>query len=250
VLVEIVKYVGACCGAIFVTKDGLDSESVLAMSAGYAVNKKRKSEEVASGQGQVGQCFLKGEKIYITQVPNGYLSVASGLGEAAPRCVLLLPLQSSDKTVGVLELASFLPMTSAQLLFLEKISEGIAGAIQAVKEAEKQEKLLEQSKIMTLALTKREEELQHNIDQMNILQENQLRKQNELELAYEKIQEKNKEIEAIQRRETELIESKLQTNQQITDKVIAKLRSKIEELQNRIQMTDTLVTSSLSGQEN
>ncbi len=248
VLQEIVKRIEASAGAIFVAKEEHSTESVLEMRAGYAIAKKKSNlSEIQHGQGLVGQCFLKGEKIYMTQVPKGYMPVTSGLGEAAPRCILLLPLKLNDQTVGVIELASFTVMTSAQLLYLEKISESVAGAIQSVKETERTEKLLEQSKIMTLELTRREDELQKNVEELKTIREDQLRKQKNLEIAYAEIQEKNKEIEGIQKRETELIESKLKTHQEITDKVITKLKSKIGDLQKKIQVVHPIISSSFSN---
>jgi GAF domain-containing protein len=235
VLKEIVKCVGANQGAIFVLENN-GEETLLEMKAAYAYERKKFLEKsVRPGQGLVGQCFLEGEKAYLTQVPRGYVHITSGLGEATPRCLLLLPLRVNDVVIGVLELASFSTFTSTQFSFLDKVIENVASAFVNAKESARMKVLLEQSEKMRYELTSREEEIRKNFEDLKVLQEDQIRKQFELEKANQEIEQQKEEIVKIQKREAELMESKLATQQMLSDRVITKLKSRMEELQAKLK---------------
>jgi hypothetical protein len=244
VLKELVRQMNANQGALFVLDEREDTGPVMEMKAMYAYNRKKYfSKEIAPGEGLVGQCFLEGDKIYMTRVPENYAHITSGLGEAVPRTILLLPLKWNDRVMGVIEIASFSPFTSSQFVFIEKITEGLAGAIQSVKDSEKTKKLLERSEIITATLKNRENDLGESLKEMRLIQEDQLRKQEEIQKAYDLIQNQKIEIEKIQKRETELIETKLKTQQELADRVINKLKNKIQELQSANQPMQPMMTS-------
>jgi GAF domain-containing protein len=192
VLNELVKQVGANQGAIFVLKERENERPILEMKAMYARDRKKNLlKEIDPGEGLVGQCYLDGDKIYVDQVPIDYTHITSGLGEAVPKSLLLIPLKLNDRTTGVIELASFTPFTSAQFVFIDRMTEGIAGAIQSVKDSERTKKLLTESELITAQLQNSEKDLNRSLTEMRLIQEDQARKQAEIQKAYALIQNKS-----------------------------------------------------------
>ena len=93
-----------------------EENRVLEMKACYAFDRKKFTEkQVCPGEGLVGTCYPKGEPIYMTEIPDEYITITSGLGDANPRALLICPLKVNDEIFGVIELASFQPLEAYQL---------------------------------------------------------------------------------------------------------------------------------------
>jgi CHASE3 domain sensor protein/putative methionine-R-sulfoxide reductase with GAF domain len=102
VVTEVAKYVGAETGALYIAAD-----ETLQLQATYAYSRRKNSgEPIEFGEGLVGQAALEKEIIILTDVPDGFFDVESGLGRTAPRHVIVVPLLHEDSVMGVLELAS------------------------------------------------------------------------------------------------------------------------------------------------
>lgn len=181
-LLNIVKYLDATQGAIFIV-EGEEKEDVkLLLKACYAFDRKKYiNKEILPGQGLVGQVYLEKSTTYLTKVPNDYVQITSGLGEARPGSIVLIPIKSNEDVVGVLELASFKPIEQFKISFLEKIGESIASTIISVKVNERTQELLAQTRGQTEEMRAQEEEMRQNMEELSATQEEMHRKEKEMQ---------------------------------------------------------------------
>jgi len=174
IIASLVKYIGANQGALFIIEshdNGVDGEC-MELAACYAWDKKKFLEKkICKGEGLAGQAWIEGDVIYLTEVPNDYVSITSGLGESNPRSVLIIPMKLNDEIHGVIEMASFKEYEEYEIKFVERIAESIAATISAVKVNERTSKLLEESTMMTEQLRAQEEEMRQNMEELQATQE-------------------------------------------------------------------------------
>lgn len=183
ILSSLVKYVKANQGALFVL-EGEHEDTYLEMISCYAYDKKKYlNKRFAIGDGLTGQCVLEKQTIHLKQVPEDYVFITSGLGEARPRSILISPLLINEKVFGVLELASFEEFTPHRIEFINKLSENIASTIKNVKDNERTVALLNASQQQAEELRSQEEEMRQNMEEMQATQEEMERKSNELNKA-------------------------------------------------------------------
>jgi PAS domain S-box-containing protein len=181
VIANLVKYNGANQGAFFLVNESASKEVHLEMIACYAYNRKKFiSKRIEIGEGLVGQCYLEKDSIYLTDIPQSYVQITSGLGEAKPSSVLIVPLLNNGRIEGIIELASFKPFKEYEIAFIKKIAESIASTISTVRVNEQTRSLLEKSQQQAEELRAQEEEMRQNMEELNATQEEMTRKQIEL----------------------------------------------------------------------
>lgn len=167
---ELVKYLEANQGGIFVINDEL-SNPLLELKACYAWDRQKYLEQkVIKGDGLVGQSWQEKNTLYITDVPNDYINITSGLGEATPKCILIVPMIMNDDVFGVIELASFYRYENYKVQFVERLAQMIASTISTVKVNERTKKLLEQAQLASEQMRAQEEELRQNQEEMKLSQ--------------------------------------------------------------------------------
>jgi len=175
---NLVRYVGANQGGLFIVNEENADDVHLELIAFYAYERKKYTERrIEVGEGLIGQCYLEGEYIYMTDVPQNYVHITSGLGEATPTSVLIAPLKVNDQIYGIVEFASFKPFEDYQIDFVIKLGENIASTISSSKINQKTQKLLENSKIQTEELRAQEEEMRQNMEELQATQEEMERKE-------------------------------------------------------------------------
>ena len=171
-LVFITKYMKAQQGALFVLRDDHDGSQYLDMAACYAFNRKKHvAKRVEIGQGLIGQTYLEGRTVVMTEIPNGYTHITSGLGDSTPNCILIVPFKSNDKIEAVIELAGFKKFETYEIEFMEKIGEIVAATLGSVRNTDTMKTLLNQFKSQTEQLRAQEEELRQNMEEMEATQE-------------------------------------------------------------------------------
>jgi CHASE3 domain sensor protein len=179
-LVFITKYMKAQQGAVFVLKEEGDDQ-YLEMVACYAFDRRKHVQKrLEIGQGLIGQTYLEGSSVMLTDVPNGYTSITSGLGESTPGCVLIVPFKSNEVIEAVVEIAAYRTYQKYEIEFLEKVGEVLSSALSNVRNTEKMKTLLEQFKVQTEQLKSQEEELRQNMEEMEATQESVRRNANGL----------------------------------------------------------------------
>jgi len=165
---EVTPLVAAHHGAFYIA-DGTDEdeETELRLIATYGY-KERKSlaNRFKVGEALVGQAALERKPIVITQAPEDYIRIASGLGEAAPTSIIVLPVLFEETVMAVIELASFTPFTEIQQAFLDQLSESIGVVLNTIQANMRTEELLLQSQQLTQDLQSQSEELQSQQDEL------------------------------------------------------------------------------------
>jgi CHASE3 domain sensor protein len=171
------RYIQAQQGSLFVV-EGEPNDQHLKLGACYAFDRKKWVEKrVEIGSGQVGQVYLEGESVMITDVPKGYTTITSGLGTATPSCIIIIPMKSETTTVAVAEFATFAKLEQHQISFLEKAGEYLASAILSSNTTTKMQLLLEQATEREATMKQREEELRQNMEELQATQEALTRQQ-------------------------------------------------------------------------
>ncbi|BDD10327.1 hypothetical protein FUAX_27590 [Fulvitalea axinellae] len=125
-LQKVIRYIDASQGFLYVV-DETGEEPLLRLTAAYAWEKQRHLDtRLAKGDGQAGQVWLEGEMIRMTDIPQGFYHINSGLGDAEPKEVVIIPIQLLGVTYGVIELASFNNIGERELDLLDKVLETLA----------------------------------------------------------------------------------------------------------------------------
>jgi HAMP domain-containing protein/putative methionine-R-sulfoxide reductase with GAF domain len=182
VISELVNYMEANQGSLYLVNDDDDKNEYLELISCYAWGRKKFTEQkIDKGQGLAGQAWQECNAIYITDVPSDYVKITSGLGEATPSCILIQPLAVNDEIYGIIEIASFNNWEGYQLEFLAKIAESIGSTISGVRITQKTKYLLEQSQQQTEEMRAQEEEMRQNQEELQATQEEMERQKGELE---------------------------------------------------------------------
>ncbi len=166
IMSELTPLVSAHHGAFFI----MDNEAgtpTLRLIASYAYRaRKHVANRYAVGEGLVGQAALEKQPILLQNVPDDYIQITSGLGEAPPRNIIVLPVLFEGEVKAVIELASFLPFSQIHQTFLDQLSESIGVVLNMIGASMRTEELLEQSQKLTQELQSQSKELQSQQDEL------------------------------------------------------------------------------------
>lgn len=153
-------------------EDQIAGEKYIELKACYAFDRNKfLKKKIEIGQGLIGQCYLEKERLYLKEVPESYINITSGLGDATPRCILIVPLIHNEEVEGIIEIASFNEMEQHEIGFVEKLSETLAAYIANNRINLKTKHLLEQSQQQSEELKAQEEEMRQNMEEMQATQE-------------------------------------------------------------------------------
>jgi len=178
IMSNLINYLKVNQGALFVVDDTNESDLILEMKSAIAYGRRKFiKKQVAVGEELVGRCAFEKKTIYMTDIPQSYIQITSGLGTANPTALLLVPLVLNESIFGVVELASFKPIEKYQIDFVEKLGESIASTISTVKVNEKTSLLLKQSKQQSEELAAQEEEMRQNLEELQATQEEAARRE-------------------------------------------------------------------------
>jgi hypothetical protein len=174
-----VKYTNANQGAMFLLDDDSGDQDLIMVSC-YAYNKKKYiDKKVHVGQGLIGQAVMEKDTIYITDIPADYVHITSGLGEATPRSIIIIPLKTNDHVLGAMEIASFEKFEKHEIEFLEKLAESIAASVGSIRTNERTREMVSQLQQQTEQMRSQEEEMRQNMEELSATQEEMIRKEQE-----------------------------------------------------------------------
>ena len=159
-LSELAPLVSAQQGVLYVV-DNSDGEPELKLLASYACHGGNGAKtRFEFGEGLVGQAALEKQRILLTDVPNDYAKVRSGLGEFSPMNIVVLPILFEGETKAVMELLSLERFNSTHQAFLDQLTESIGILLNTIEANTRTENLLKQSQSLATELQNRQEELQ------------------------------------------------------------------------------------------
>jgi hypothetical protein len=191
-ILGIARYSGVNMAGILLEERDGDGVSFLTMVATYALDRRKYNKKrVEIGEGLAGMCFFEKEKIYITDVPASYSPICSALGEASPRCVVVIPLIVDSKAIGVMELASFKVFEAVELELFERAAGILAARLLGLRTSLSTSRLLEQTKKQAQEMAAQEEELRQNLEELHATQEAFEHREAQL---YQQMEQKEKEI--------------------------------------------------------
>jgi len=180
---NLVNYVKANQGGLFLISDNDTSDVHIELMASFAYNQRKFIDKrMELGIGLIGRCIDERQMIYMTEIPENYIKITSGLGESKPRNLLLTPLIHNDEIFGVIELASFYEIEPYQKDFILRLCESIASAISTVKVNLRTAKLLQETKMYSDEIAIREELLKNNIEELKSTQEDMQRSQEKINI--------------------------------------------------------------------
>jgi signal transduction histidine kinase/HAMP domain-containing protein/ActR/RegA family two-component response regulator len=138
-------------------------EPMLELQAGYGFEeRKHLSTSFKLGQGLIGQCAKEKKRILLTDVPNDYVKINSGLGEATPLNIIVLPVLFEGVVRAVVELASFSAFSVTHQAFLDQITESIGLVLNTIEANTLTDNLLKQSQSQAEELQAQQEELRES----------------------------------------------------------------------------------------
>ncbi|MEH1890217.1 MAG: response regulator [Nostoc sp.] len=207
ILSNLAPMVGASQG-VFYFMDSIDDEPVLKLLSSYAYKERKNlANQFRLGEGLVGQSALEKQRILLTEVPSDYIRISSGLGEAPPLNIIVLPILFETQVSAVIELASFGPFNELHLRFLEQLSEILGVFLNNIASQLQTQQLLEESVTLTEELQSQQDELQQSNqrleEQAHELEESQFivkQSNEELQQLNEELEEKAELLE-VQNRE-------------------------------------------------
>lgn len=187
-LVFLVQYLHAQQGGLFLLREQEGSEAYLELAACYAFERKKYlKKRIEIGEGIVGQTYLEGETTILTELPQKYTLITSGLGGTTPSNLLIVPMKYNDKVEAIVEMASLQLFQPYEISFIEKAGEFIASAIATAQTNEVTQSLLKQFREQTEQMRAQEEELRQNMEELEATQEEMRRKEQELERRLQEI---------------------------------------------------------------
>ncbi|HEY1167339.1 MAG TPA: HAMP domain-containing protein [Chitinophaga sp.] len=207
ILSELAQVVNAQKGMFYILEQEDEwSNPKLKLFAAYAYGDEVSlSREFALGQGLVGQCAVEKKQILLTNVPGDYIKISSGLGEATPLNLVVLPVLFETQIKAVIELASFDSFNQTHLDFLSQLTESIGIVLNTIEANSRTEALLEQSQSLADELRRTNEELQDKAHLLVKQKEEVEGKNKEVEEARKSLEEKAEQLQLTSKYKSEFL---------------------------------------------
>ncbi|MBC7695355.1 MAG: HAMP domain-containing protein [Burkholderiales bacterium] len=197
ILTELAQVVTAQHGMFYILEEGENFEnSKLRLIASYAYRKRKNDNNTFEmGEGLIGQCALQKERILLTNVPNDYVEINSGLGAAKPLNIIILPVLFENRLKAVIELASFDSFSQIHQDFLDGLTESIGIVLNTIESNSRTGELLVQSQSLASELKSQQEVLRNTNEELEEKAVLLAAQKNEVELKNQEVEEARKSLE-------------------------------------------------------
>jgi HAMP domain-containing protein/signal transduction histidine kinase/ActR/RegA family two-component response regulator len=200
IISKLAPLVNAQHGAFFIAEAGSErKDQLLSLVASYGFGgRKSLSSAYRLKETLIGQCAFEKQRILVTDVPDDFIYLASGMGEARPRCVVILPVLFEGETKAVIELASFREFSPNHLAFLDQLMENVGVMLNMISSSMRTDELLQELKRSNAELEAQAAELN---EKARLLEQ----KNTEVELASRSLEEKAEQLQLISRYKSEFL---------------------------------------------
>ncbi|MBN1116039.1 MAG: GAF domain-containing protein [Bacteroidales bacterium] len=177
---ELTKYLNALQGTLFLSNE--EDESQLNLISAFAYDRKKYlTKTLKKGEGLIGTCAMEKKTIHLTDVPDDYIIIKSGLGDTPPNKILITPVIHDNALVGVIELASLHEFNKHEIQLTEQICSNLASTIITVRNNTQTALLLEKSQQQAAEMAEQEEEMRQNMEELKATQEESARREDEMQ---------------------------------------------------------------------
>lgn len=185
---SMVKYLGATQGALFIINDQNPEDVFIEQLATFAYNRHRKMRQrIELEEGLVGRCIEEAETLYMTELPESYIEITSGLGKHEPTSLLIVPLKDNEKVLAAIELASFKEFEPYQQEFVKKAGQNIAATLATARINARTNELLQQASENAEKMAEQELQMHDEIEKIE-------KERNEYERRYRALNEELKHL--------------------------------------------------------
>jgi len=197
VLIALIQYLDAKIGALYVLNTDKSEDPYLEIVADYGLSKEQKSMNsiIPTNSGLIGATFTNNEVQLISNIPDNYLAINSGLGCASPKSLLIAPMCFEKSVLGVIELASFKEIKPVELEYVTKVAYIVANNLNTVRMNEHNVLLIQQLKEHTGNMQQNEEETRQQLEELKAIEETLNARNIEIEKINAELNKKNKEFE-------------------------------------------------------
>jgi len=173
VLSNLVKYIGANFGVLYVLNEFDTNEPYLELVSDFGCSKdiRENKSKINTNIGMIGASFTENRVMLINDIPENYIKIKSGLGEAKPSSLLIVPLSIENNVFGIMEIAGFKPFTELETDFVKRIALNIASQLNNTRMNERNLQLIEKYKEQEQLMSEKEEEIRQNFEELKIMRE-------------------------------------------------------------------------------
>ena len=196
ILSELAEVVRVYYGAFYIVQEDETRLSRLRLFATYA-HKAEKSiqKEINFGEGLIGQCAIEKDRILLTNIPDNYVKIDSGLVKIKPSSLIILPVLFEDNIKAVIELASLDEFSKTHLDLLDQLTESIGIVLNTIEANSRTEGLLTQSQSLAGELKVQQEELRRTNEELQDKALLLVKQKEEVETKNKEVEEARKSIE-------------------------------------------------------
>ncbi|MGE0088832.1 MAG: 7TM diverse intracellular signaling domain-containing protein [Bacteroidales bacterium] len=173
VLSKLVKYVGANFGVLYMLNQFENTEPYLELISDYGCSNETREQKakIHTNTGMIGAAFTENRVMVINNIPENYIKIKSGLGESKPNSLIIVPLSIENNVFGMMEIASFKPLTELETEFIKRIALNIAAQLNNTRMNEKNLQLIEKYKEQEQIMSEKEEEIRQNFEELKLMRE-------------------------------------------------------------------------------
>lgn len=182
ILSELIRYLDANQGGFFIKQADKEGEYILNMISCYAYNRKKFADkQVGWNEGFIGSVAEEKKTIYLTDIPDGYIEITSGLGKANPKYLLVTPVIYGEELQGVIEIASFKAFEKTRIEFTEQVARMTARALLRIGTTTDRDKLISDQQANQEKISELRKALTEKTDEFEILKSEATRQGSEFE---------------------------------------------------------------------